>query len=107
MLKEKSKNKILKFYDIITNYTNISMDDEVSNFDWDSLNEAHMQIYIVYKFNIKETLILRKLICKYINNYQCSLSGEAMGYLNNFTIYLTKMIDCELELETAELLKEV
>lgn len=106
-MKTKSKNKILKLYDIITNYTDMNRNDDISNLDWNSLNESNMEIYIVYKFNIKETFVLKKLIYKYINNYQCELSEDAIIYLRDFISYLNKITDFELELETAELLKEV
>jgi hypothetical protein len=106
-METKSKNKILKLYDIITNYTDINRNDDISNLDWNSLNESNMEIYIVYKFNIKETFVLKKLIYKYINNYQCELSEDAIIYLRDFISYLNKITDFELELETAELLKEV
>lgn len=99
-MKTKSKNKTLKLYDIITNYTDMNRNDDISNLDWNSLNESNMEIYIVYKFNIKETFVLKKLIYKYINNYQCELSEDAIIYLRDFISYLNKITDFELELET-------
>lgn len=80
-MKTESKNKILKLYVIITNYTDMNRNDDISNLDWNSLNESNMEIYTIYKFNIKETFVLKKLIYKYINNYQCELSEDAIiGY---------------------------
>lgn len=106
-MKTESINKILKLYDIITNYTDMDRNDGISNLDWSSLNESNREIYTIYKFNIKETLVLKKLIYKYINNYQCGLSEDAIIYLRDFISYLNKITDYELELETAELLQEV
>lgn len=106
-MKTESKNKILKLYDIITNYTDMDRNDGISNLDWSSLNESNMEIYTIYKFNIKETFVLKKLIYKYINNYQCGLSEDAIIYLRDFISYLNKITDYELQLEMAELLKEV
>lgn len=113
-MKTESKNKILKLYVIITNYTDMNRNDDISNLDWNSLNESnmeiytiYMEIYTIYKFNIKETFVLKKLIYKYINNYQCELSEDAIIYLRDFISYLNKITDFELELETAELLQEV
>ena len=106
-MKTESINNILKLYDIITNYTDMDRNDGISNLDWSSLNESNREIYIIYKFNIKETFVLKKLIYKYINNYQCGLSEDAIIYLRDFISYLNKITDYELELETAELLQEV
>lgn len=41
-METKSKNKILKLYDIITNYTDMDRNDGISNLDWSSLNESNM-----------------------------------------------------------------
>ena len=106
-MKIESKNKILKLYEIIITYTDMDRNDGISNLDWSSLNESNREIYTIYKFNIKETFVLKKLIYKYINNYQCGLSEDAIIYLRDFISYLNKITDYELELETAELLKEV
>lgn len=106
-MKTESRNKILKLYDTITNYTDMDRDDGISNLDWSSLNESNREIYTIYKFNIKETFVLKKLIYKYINNHQCGLSEDAIIYLRDFISYLNKITDYELELETAELLQEV
>lgn len=106
-MKTESINKILKLYDTITNYTDMDRNDGISNLDWSSLNESNREIYTIYKFNIKETFVLKKLIYKYINNYQYGLSEDAIIYLRDFISYLNKITDYELELETAELLQEV
>ena len=52
-MKTESKNKILKLYVIITNYTDMNRNDDISNLDWNSLNKSNMEIYTIYKFNIK------------------------------------------------------
>lgn len=106
-MKTESKNKILKLYEIIITYTDMDRNDGILNLDWSSLNESNREIYTIYKFNIKETFVLKKLIYKYINNYQCGLSEDAIIYLRDFISYLNKITDYELELETAELSKEV
>ena len=106
-MKTESKNKILKLYDIITNYTDMDRNDGISNLDWSSLNESNVEIYTIYKFNIKETFVLKKLIYNYVDNYRCELSDDAVNYLYDFISYLNKITDYELQLEAAELLNEV
>lgn len=106
-IKTESKNKILKLYDIITNYTDMNRNDGISNLDWNNLNESNREIYTIYKFNIKETFVLKKLIYNYVNNYRCELNDDAVNYLYDFISYLNKITDYELQLEMAELLKEM
>lgn len=90
-MKIESKNKILKLYGIITIYTEMNRNDDISNIDWNSLNESNREIYTIYKFNIRETFILKKLIYKYIDNYQCELSEDAIIYLRDFISYLNEI----------------
>lgn len=106
-MKTESKNKILKLYDIITNYTDMNRNDGISNLDWNNLNESNREIYTIYKFNIKETFVLKKLIYNYVDNYRCELNDDAVNYLYDFISYLNKITDYELQLEMAELLKEM
>lgn len=90
-MKTESKNKILKLYDIITIYTDMNRNDDISNIDWNSLNESNIEIYTIYKLNIRETFILKKLIYKYVNNYQCELNNDAITYLRDFISYLNEI----------------
>lgn len=97
-MKTKSKNKILKLYRIITNYIDMNRNDDISNIDWNSLNESNMEIYTIYKFNIKETFVLKKLIYKYIDNHRCELNNAVITYLYDFISYLNKITDYESQL---------
>lgn len=57
-MKIESKNKILKLYDIITNYTDMDRNDGISNLDWSSLNATNREIYTIFILIIARLMLI-------------------------------------------------